>query len=68
MDDHIYDEIMSYAECSLLPEFREEYKIFGKLSACPSYKEVKALCDALNVLAPYAGYARVAPRDLIETE
>lgn len=63
MDDHMYDEMESYAECDLIPRFRDEYKEYGKVSLCPSYQEMKDLCIALNAVAPYAGpqYTRKTP-------
>lgn len=65
MDDHIYNEIIDYAECYLLPTFRKEFSERGKLSACNSYEEVRALCTALNAIAPYAGYSKVTPKSFI---
>lgn len=66
MDDHMYDSMMSYAECDLIPRFQEEYGKHGTLAACPSYQEIKDLCTALNAVAPYAGYDKVTPRSFIE--
>lgn len=66
MDDHIYNEIIDYAECYLFPSFRAEYAQCHKLTACPSYGEVKACCTALNAIAPYAGYKRITPRSIID--
>ena len=66
MDDHMYDEMMSYAECDLLPRFREEYAGCGKMSDCPSYEEVQDLCTALNAVAKWAGYSKVNPTSFVE--
>ena len=38
MDDHMYDEMWSYAENDLLPKFRDEYRKYGKMPSCPSYE------------------------------
>lgn len=65
MDDHMYDYMLEYAECDLIPRFQNEYKKCGKLSACDSYKEMQDLCIALNAVAPYAGYGRVTPSSFI---
>ena len=47
---HLYD-YMSYSVEDLRSEFNSgEY---GKLSNCPSYKEVKAYCDSYNALERY---------------
>lgn len=66
MDDHVYTIIRDYAEADLLPTFRAEYETSGRLEDCESYEEVKALCRALNIIAPYAGYERVTPKDFVE--
>lgn len=65
MDDHMYDSIRDYAECELIPRFQEEYRQYGKMSACPSYQEMQDLCTALNAVAPYAGYDKVTPSHFI---
>lgn len=65
MDDHMYDQIISYAECDLLPRFRKEYNKIGVMKNCDSYKEIKALCIALNAIAPWAGYKKVNPSTFI---
>lgn len=66
MDDHMYDQMLEYAECDLIPRFQQEYDEHGQLNKCPSYKEMQALCTALNAVAPYAGYSRVTPSTFIE--
>lgn len=66
MDDHMYDEMLSYAECELIPRFQNEYEEYKQVSKCPSYKEMKDLCTALNAVAPYAGYKRRTPTSFIE--
>ena len=66
MDDHMYDDMLDYAACELIPRFRKEYQEHGTMAACPSYQEMKALCTALNAVAPYAGYPKVSPGSLLE--
>ena len=66
MDDHMYDAMLDYAECELIPRFRKEYQEHGTMAACPNYQEMKDLCTALNAVAPYAGYPRVTPGSLLE--
>lgn len=66
MDDHLYDIILDYAECELLPRFRNEYKSCGVISKCESCDEIKALCEALNAVAPYAGYRNVTPASFVK--
>ena len=66
MDDHMYDQMLSYAECDLISRFQREYEECNKISACPSYKEMQDLCTALNAVAPYAGYAKRTPKSFIE--
>lgn len=65
MDDHMYDNVMNYAECDLIPRFQKEYKEKGTIKNCDSYKEIKALCIALNAIAPYAGYEKVTPSSFL---
>lgn len=66
MDDHLYNKVMAYAECDLIPRFKREYRKVGIMGRCSSYEEIKALCVALNAIAPYAGYSKVTPRNFIE--
>lgn len=66
MDDHMYNQMLSYAQCELIPRFNEEYEKCGKLTSCDSYQEMKDLCTALNAVAPYAGYDKVTPSSFIE--
>ena len=65
MDDHMYDQMMSYAECDLIPRFQAEYANKGVLSKCDSYEEMKDLCTALNAVAKWAGYGKVTPSSFI---
>lgn len=65
MDDHMYDLMFEYAECELIPRFKEEYKACEQAEQCKSYEEVKDLCTALNAVAKYAGYEEVNPLDLL---
>lgn len=67
MDDHMYDDLLSYAECDLIPRFQAEFLEHKKMSSCPSYPEIKAFCTALNAIAPYAGYGKRKPSDFITT-
>lgn len=66
MDDHMYNQMLSYAECELIPRFQTEYAECGTMAKCDSYEEMKALCTALNAVAPYAGYDKVTPSSFIE--
>lgn len=66
MDDHMYDEMLSYARCELIPRFQKEYAATHKAAACDSYEEMKDLCTALNAVAKWAGYSRVTPMKFIE--
>ncbi len=72
MDDHIYEMLLDYAKCELIPRFRNEYEAqvtkigHGLMSRCDSYREMQALCQALNAIAPYAGFSKVSPRKFIE--
>lgn len=70
MDDHMYDQMLNYAECELIPRFQKEYEnaqfLGKKMTECDSYEEMKALCVALNAVAPYAGYEKVSPRSFVE--
>ncbi len=65
MDDHMYDNMRAYAECELIPRFQEDYKTYGNILDCPSYPEIRDLCKALNIVAPYAGYSKITPADFI---
>ena len=55
MDDHLYDIVMDYAECDIIPRFQAEYKEYRKMRLCPSYAEMQDLCTALNAIAKNAG-------------
>lgn len=66
MDDHMYDQMVSYAECDLIPRFQEEYAACRVMTKCESYEEMKAFCRALNAVAPYAGYTQKKPSDFLE--
>ena len=68
MDDHMYEEMMSYAECELVPRFKKEYQEHGTMEACPSCQEMKDLCTALNAVASYAGYSKVTPKRFVEED
>jgi len=49
--DHVIDYISEYMEFDV-NELREEFKSkkYTKLSDCPSYPDVKAYCEAKNIL------------------
>lgn len=65
MDDHMYEMMMHYAKCELIPRFQDEYEKCQALKKCASYGEMQALCVALNAVAPYAGYSSVSPSDFV---
>lgn len=64
MDDHFFDRIYDYASCWLIPRFREEYRQYGKLSACPSFAEIQDLCKILNIAGKWAFGSRSNPWSL----
>lgn len=66
MDDHMYDILMDYAECDIIPRFQAEYKEYRKMRLCPSYAEMQDLCTALNAIAKYAGYRKVTPSEFVK--
>ena len=41
MGVHMYDEMLSYAECDLIPRFRKEHQEHGTMAACPKYQKMK---------------------------
>lgn len=61
MDDHMWEMIMDYAECELIPRFQEEYRAVRRIESCPSNKEIEDLCKLLNVVSTWSGHARVTP-------
>lgn len=65
MDDHMYDILMDYAECDIIPRFKKEYQEYRKMRLCPSYAEMQDLCTALNAIAKYAGYSKVTPSSFV---
>ena len=66
MDDHVYEQVMSYAECDLITRFQGEYSRCQKVTDCESYEEVKDLCKVLNTIAKYAtGIDNVTPSSFI---
>lgn len=65
MDDHMYDILLDYAECDIIPRFKKEYQEHRKMNLCPSYQEMKDLCTALNAIAKYAGYSKVTPSSFV---
>ena len=50
MDDHVYTQVLEYAECDLIPRFNEEYRKCGNIKACESYEEISDLCKILNTI------------------
>ena len=68
MDDHVYTQVLEYAECDLIPRFNEEYRKCGNIKACESYEEISDLCKILNTIAKYTGgIAKVTPKGFIES-
>ncbi len=68
MDDHVYTQVLEYAECDLIPRFNEEYRMCGNIKACASYEEISDLCKILNTIAKYtSGIAKVTPKGFIES-
>lgn len=65
MDDHMYEYILNYAECELIPRFQKECSECGVIKKCKSYEEIKALCVVLNAIAPYAGVYRKQPASFL---
>ena len=53
--DHVISYISEYMDVDGKEQLIAEYKSgeFGGLSDCPSYRRVKAYCEALNVLTRY---------------
>lgn len=49
----------------LVPKFKKECDAHRSIKACPKYKEIHAICDALNAIAPYAGQRHIIPSELI---
>ena len=52
--DHVMRFIREYTDYSV-DDLKKEFNSgkYGKLSNCPSYKEVKAYCDSYNALEKY---------------
>ena len=65
--ESLYNMILDYANNSdeLIPRFQEECKDHRSIKTCKTYKEIHAICDALNAIAPYAGKKHVIPSELI---
>ena len=68
MDDHLYYSVKEYAECELIPRFEEEYRQHKKVSKCPSYEEMKDLCNVLTTIGKWAGFGKVKVTDYIPVE
>jgi hypothetical protein len=66
MDDHVYESVLDYAECELIPRFQEEYSKCHKVTACESYEEMQDLCTALNAIGKWAGMEKKTPKSFIE--
>lgn len=62
----MYDLLMDYAECDIIPRFKSEYKEYRKMRLCPSYAEMQDLCTALNAIAKWAGYRKVTPSEFVK--
>lgn len=65
MDDHMYNQMIAYAECDLIPRFQAEYAEKGKMKNCDSYEEMKDLCIALNAVGRWAGFEKVTPKSFL---
>lgn len=50
MDDHMLEWVEDYGKCELVPRFQKEYKECGKITACPSYEEMKDFCKVLTLI------------------
>lgn len=61
----MYENILSYAKCELIPRFQMEFSEYKKISNCPSYEEMKDLCSVLNLVAKYTAYNKQTPIDFI---
>lgn len=66
MDDHMYDNLLDYAKCDLIPRFKNEYKVNSVMSECASYEEVQVFCKALNMIGNWLGYEKMTPKRIIE--
>jgi len=64
--DHLIDQFDCYLEWSKR-EFIEEWNSgkYKKYSECPSYKELKALIDSVNILRVYYGWTRLTIKQLV---
>lgn len=70
--DHAIEYLKEYMDMDE-NEFIREWKSgeYQKISDCPSYAEVKAYCDAINILVAYyygkeKKHYTITPRELIE--
>lgn len=66
MDDHLYGQVLAYAEAWLIPKFQQEYKETGKMKECAHYEEMKDLCKVLNIIVKYTyGISVKTPKDFL---
>lgn len=67
MDDHMYiiDEKRFLADSVLIQNFIKEYREHGKVTSCPSYRNVKSFCIFLNSFSTYTGFSKLTPSSII---
>lgn len=53
MDDHMFDRVMDYGRCGLIPRFQEEYAEHGIMQKCPSYEEIVDFCKVLTLICKW---------------
>ena len=68
--EKLYKMILDYANQTeeLIPKFKVDCKDIRSIKKCPNYKEVHAICEALNAIAPYAEKESVIPSKFVERE
>ena len=72
MDDHVHDFVWMYGEHDRL-DFIKEWNSgqYEKMSACPSYAQVKLCCDICNMISKYgvsSGLGTVTPTMIVKGE
>ena len=65
MGDHLYENVMDYAECELIPRFQDECSQYQRFTDCPSYEEMKDFCNVLNIIGKYCGMSKLFLSDFI---
>lgn len=67
MDDHLFEMVLDYGKCELIPRIIEEYQQTGALKRCDSYDEALDFCRVLTILDKYGGRRmRYTPKDLLD--